>query len=159
RLDAGDPEAAREPLASALEQVQAGLGELRTMSRGIAPPVLADRRLAAAITSLAGQSPLRVQVEVRLPEDHRHGFQQQTAAYFVVSEALANAAKHSDATIVQVQVDETAACTLRVRVTDDGRGGAHPAKGHGLAGLADRLGGSTGGWRSSAPRTAAPRCS
>lgn len=144
RLDAGDPEAAREPLASALEQVQAGLGELRTMSRGIAPPVLADRGLAAAITSLAGQSPLRVQVEVRLPEDHRHGFQQQTAAYFVVSEALANAAKHSDATIVQVQVDETAAGTLRVRVTDDGRGGAHPAKGHGLAGLADRLGGVDG---------------
>jgi signal transduction histidine kinase len=144
RIDAGDPEAAREYLSSALEQVASGLGELRTMSRGIAPPVLADRGLAAAVSSLAGQSPIPVEVQVVLPEGRQHGLPRETAAYYVVSEALANAGKHSGASGVQVRVDVTASGALRVRVSDDGRGGAHPGKGHGLAGLADRLAGVDG---------------
>ena len=144
RIDDGDPDAARADLRSALEQVQSGLGELRTMSRGIAPPVLADRGLAAAIASLAGQSVIPVRVEVTLQPDHRLDLLRETAAYFVVSEALANAGKHSAATSVQVDVDETSSGALRVRVSDDGQGGAHPGKGHGLAGLADRLAGLDG---------------
>lgn len=144
RIDADDPDAAREPLRSALEQVQSGLDELRALSRGIAPPVLADRGLAAAVASLAGQSPLPVQVEVALDPGRRLGAARETAAYFVVSEALANAGKHSGASAVQVHVDETASGALRVRVSDDGRGGAHVGKGHGLAGLVDRLSGVDG---------------
>lgn len=144
RIDAGDAEAAREHLQSALEQVESGLGELRTLSRGIAPPVLADRGLAAAIGSLAGQSPIRVQADVAIPADRRLALARETAAYFVVSEALANAGKHSGASLVQVHVDETASGALRVRVSDDGRGGAHLGKGHGLVGLVDRLQGVDG---------------
>jgi len=144
RIDAGDPEAAREHLQSALDQVESGLGELRTLSRGIAPPILADRGLAAAIGSLAGQSPIRTQIDVAIPADRRLALARETAAYFVVSEALANAGKHSDATLVQVRLDETSAGALRVRVSDDGRGGAHLGKGHGLVGLVDRLKGVDG---------------
>jgi signal transduction histidine kinase len=144
RIDAGDPEAAKDHLASALEQVESGLGELRALSRGIAPPVLADRGLAAAIGSLAGQSPIRVQTEVGIPAERRLGLARETAAYFVVSEALANAGKHSGASLVQVHVDETGAGALRVRVSDNGSGGAHLGKGHGLAGLVDRLRGVDG---------------
>lgn len=144
RIDAGDPDAAKEHLASALEQVESGLGELRALSRGIAPPVLADRGLAAAIGSLAGQSPIRVQADVAIPAERRLGLARETAAYFVVSEALANAGKHSGASLVQVDIDETNAGALRVRVSDNGTGGAHPGKGHGLAGLADRLRGVDG---------------
>lgn len=144
RIDARDAEAAREHLQSALEQVESGLGELRTLSRGIAPPILADRGLAAAIGSLAGQSPIRVQADVAIPADRRLALARETAAYFVVSEALANAGKHSGATLVQVHVDETASGALRVRVSDDGRGGAHLGKGHGLVGLVDRLQGVDG---------------
>lgn len=144
RIDAGDAEAAREHLQSALEQVESGLGELRTLSRGIAPPVLVDRGLAAAVGSLAGQSPIPVQADVTIAADRRLALARETAAYFVVSEALANAGKHSGAALVQVHVDETASGALRVRVSDDGRGGAHIGKGHGLAGLADRLRGVDG---------------
>ncbi|GAB2595273.1 sensor histidine kinase [Pseudactinotalea suaedae] len=144
RIDAGDPEAAREHLQSALDQVESGLGELRTLSRGIAPPVLADRGLAAAIGSLAGQSPIRTQTDVAIPAERRLALARETAAYFVVSEALANAGKHSGATLVQIHVDETSAGTLRVRVSDNGRGGAHLGKGHGLIGLVDRLRGVDG---------------
>src|SRR5262249_50765257 len=102
----------------------------------IAPPILADRGLAAALTTLASRSTipveLTVEVEGRLPAAI------ENALYFVAAEALANIAKHSRA--------ESAHLTLTARdgriylmVTDDGIGGAHIAKGHGIAGLADGL--------------------
>jgi len=114
------------------------LEELRALSRGIAPPVLADRGLAAALAAVAARSPVPVELAVGLPDGQRLGPAVENTAYFVVSEALANVAKHSGADVAQVTVLREGD-RLRVVVTDDGLGGAVLAPGHGLAGLADRL--------------------
>jgi signal transduction histidine kinase len=117
--------------------VRETLEDLRALSRGIAPPVLADRGLAAALAAIAARSPVPVDLAVDLPAERLAPVRENTA-YFVVSEALANVAKHSGATTCRVEV----ACTgdrLRVVVEDDGAGGAVLVAGHGLAGLADRL--------------------
>lgn len=136
RLDR-DPAAARATLDEAAGRAQEALDELRALSRGIAPPVLADRGLAAALAAVAARSPVPVELAVDLPHERLAPAAENTA-YFVVSEALANAAKHSGATTCQVVV-VAAGPALRVSVEDDGRGGAVAAPGHGLAGLADRL--------------------
>jgi signal transduction histidine kinase len=114
------------------------LEELRALSRGIAPPVLADRGLAAALAAVAARSPVPVELSVELPEGQRLAPAVENSAYFLVSEALANIAKHSDATVARVSVVREDG-RLRVEVEDDGQGGAVLAAGHGLAGLADRL--------------------
>jgi signal transduction histidine kinase len=132
-----DPEAARATLQEAAGQARETLEELRALSRGIAPPVLADRGLAAALAALAARSPVPVDLAVDLPSERLAPVTENTA-YFVVSEALANVAKHGDATACRVEI----ACgngRLRVLVEDDGTGGAVLAPGHGLAGLSDRL--------------------
>lgn len=143
RMSAGDHEAAERLVAESIEHAQGSLSELRTLSRGIAPPILVDRGLRAAVVSAAGQSPVPVDVLVELPEGQRLGPARESAAYFVVTEALVNAAKHSGADRVSVRIDQ-AEGVLRVTVADDGTGGAHLGKGHGLAGLADRLAGVDG---------------
>ncbi|GAA1854570.1 sensor histidine kinase [Pseudonocardia alni subsp. carboxydivorans] len=137
RLD-DDPERARPLLHEALEQSREALSELRALSRGIAPPILADRGLGPALRAAAGRCPVPVDLDVGLDDGARLPALVENTAYFVVTEALTNIAKHAGATAVTVTVtvDET---LLRVCVRDDGRGGAHPGKGHGLAGLADRL--------------------
>jgi signal transduction histidine kinase len=99
--------------------------------------VLADRGLAAALAAVAARSPIPVELAVDLPTERLAPVAENTA-YFVVSEALANAAKHSGATTCRVEVG-CAGGVLRVVVEDDGVGGAVLAPGHGLAGLADRL--------------------
>ena len=132
-----DPEAARATLGEAAGLARETLEELRALSRGIAPPVLADRGLAAALAAVAARSPVPVDLAVDLPAERLAPVTENTA-YFVVSEALANVAKHSGATTCRVVVG----CTdgrLVVLVEDDGTGGAVQAPGHGLAGLADRL--------------------
>lgn len=140
RQVAQHPERADEILQAAMAQTQETLAELRQLSRGIAPPVLADRGLEAAIQEAADRSSIPATVYASLGEVPVHVEQ---AAYFVVSEALANANKHSGAStidiVVAVQDD-----MLYLTVTDDGRGGASPAKGHGLAGLRQRLDGVDG---------------
>jgi signal transduction histidine kinase len=132
---ASDPEAAQALLAEAREGTREALEELRSLARGIHPPVLADRGLEAAIRALADRTPIRVDVavdvEVRPPRTV------ESAAYFVVAEALANVGKHSAAQHVDVRVRATAARVL-VDVTDDGTGGANP-NGGGLRGLARRV--------------------
>ena len=133
-----DPDSARATLDEAATQTRETLEELRALSRGIAPPVLADRGLAAALTALAARSPVPVELAVALPADQRLMPVAENTAYFVVSEALANTAKHSEATVARVAVSR-AGDRLRVEVEDDGRGGAVLAPGHGLSGLADRL--------------------
>jgi signal transduction histidine kinase len=133
-----DPEAARTTLGDAAGLARETLEELRALSRGIAPPVLADRGLAAALAALAARSPVPVELDVDGLPPERLAPVTENTAYFVVSEALANAAKHSDASTVRVSVARFAGL-LRVEVEDDGRGGAVLAPGHGLAGLADRL--------------------
>jgi signal transduction histidine kinase len=132
-----DPTAARVTLGEAAGLAREALEELRALSRGIAPPVLADRGLAAALAAVAARSPVPVELAVDLPRERLAPAVENTA-YFVVSEALANVAKHSGATTCQVVV-VAAGPALRVTVEDDGPGGAVVVPGHGLAGLADRL--------------------
>jgi signal transduction histidine kinase len=134
QLDA-DPDAARGTVDEALNQAKEALAELRSLSRGIAPPILTDRGLAAALASLAGRS--TIPVELDLPPDRLSPAVEQ-AAYFTAAESLTNVAKHSGATrcLVAAHREDD---RLVLTVSDDGAGGAHVAKGHGLAGLADRL--------------------
>jgi signal transduction histidine kinase len=137
RLIDRDPDAARTTLGEAAGLARETLEELRALSRGIAPPVLADRGLAAALAALAARSPVPVELAVDLPAERLAPVTENTA-YFVVSEALANVAKHSDARVCRVEVGCDGG-RLRVVVEDDGSGGAVLVPGHGLAGLADRL--------------------
>ncbi len=137
RLD-DNPDKARVLVGEALDQSREALTELRALSRGIAPPILSDRGLAAALAAAAARSPVEVALEIDLPERIRLAEAVETTAYFVVTEALTNVAKHAHATLVTVAVSADSD-RLLVQVRDDGRGGAHLGKGHGLAGLADRL--------------------
>jgi signal transduction histidine kinase len=131
------PQAVREALADAIVQAQDALDELRALSRGIAPPVLADRGLREALSALAARSVVPVELDVG-PLNRRPDAAVETAAYFVIAEALTNVAKHSHASRCAIGLRHGGR-TLRVWVTDDGIGGAAQAKGHGLQGLADRL--------------------
>ncbi|MGH3842705.1 MAG: sensor histidine kinase [Pseudonocardiaceae bacterium] len=152
RLD-DDPQRARPLIDEALEQSREALSELRTLSRGIAPPILADRGLGAALLAAAARCPVPVSLAVTLPGDGRPsdgrpgdgrlGAAVENTAYFVVTEALTNVAKHSGATECVVTVSTDGDLVI-VQVRDNGRGGAHLGKGHGLAGLADRLAGVDG---------------
>jgi signal transduction histidine kinase len=132
---ADDPEGARELVAEARAGLSEALRELRDLARGIHPPILTDRGLPAAIAALADRSPVAIDVEADVPE--RPTAAVETAAYFVVAEALANAAKHAGATSVQVRIDRRGD-VLSIHVEDDGRGGADP-DGHGLRGLRRRV--------------------
>ena len=131
-----DPEAARELVEQAHQEAKAALSELRNLVRGVHPPVLSDRGLDAALSGLAALCPVPVTVEVEL--SRRPPAAVEAIAYFVVSEALANVAKHSHANRASVVVRSDGQ-SLRVLVNDDGQGGARP-DGAGLAGLADRVG-------------------
>ena len=131
-----DPDAADRLLAGAGEELDAALGELRELARGIHPAVLTDRGLDTALETLARRAPVPVELETlageRLPEAV------ELAAYFVVAEALTNVAKYAEASCATVNVDRDNGRVV-VSVTDDGVGGANPANGTGLRGLADRL--------------------
>ena len=137
RLD-DDPERVRPLLAEALAQSREALDELRALSRGIAPPILADRGLGPALAAAAARSPVEVSLDVALAEGSRLPALVENTAYFVVTEALTNVAKHARANLATVTVS-SGADALLVTVCDDGVGGAHQGKGHGIAGLADRL--------------------
>ncbi|MFJ6214342.1 sensor histidine kinase [Streptomyces sp. NPDC092296] len=132
-----DAPAARVLLAEARQASHKALQELRDLVRGIHPPVLAERGLGDAVRALALDSPLPVEVFVDLPD--RPPAPVEAAAYFSVCELLTNAAKHSGADQVWVDILHRAG-SLRITVTDDGRGGADPARGSGLRGIERRLG-------------------
>ncbi|WP_433387961.1 sensor histidine kinase [Micromonospora sp. KLBMP9576] len=138
---ATDPEAAGRTLDEAVTQTRETLAELRALSRGIAPPILVDRGLPSALAALAGRGlipiELRVDPELASPAGRLDPTVESTA-YFVVAEALTNVAKHSRATECRVTVARQDG-RLAVDVEDDGQGGAHLAKGHGLVGIADRV--------------------
>ena len=146
RLD-DDPVQARALLDEALQQSQDALAEIRTLSRGIAPPILAEHGLRAAITALAARGTIPTSVEV---DDVQLSDAAQNAAYFVVAETLANVEKHSRARQASVEVRGVGALAV-INITDDGVGGASLAKGHGLSGLADRLAGVDGTLAVSSP--------
>jgi signal transduction histidine kinase len=138
-LGMAQEKAADETLRELLDAAQTGVGgalaDLRRIARGIHPPAL-DSGLADALASLAATSPIPAQVEVELPERPSPAI--ETMAYFCVAELLANAIKHSSANVIEIKIDMERSGLLRVRVTDDGTGGADPSRGTGLAGLGQR---------------------
>jgi len=136
RLIDTDPAAARALLYEARDTSARALAELRDLVRGIHPPVLADRGLADAIRALALDSPLRARVTGSLPG--RPPAPVESAAYFAVSELLANVAKHSGGGTAEVDLRYSDGA-LRISVSDDGAGGADPSRGTGLSGVAHRL--------------------
>lgn len=145
-----DPTTALPLVEGAVTQTKEALAELRAVSRGIAPPILADRGLPAALAAAAARSPIPTTVDTNLDTGERLPTSIENAAYYVVTEALTNAAKHSGATHCTVTVDR-ADHTVHVTITDNGRGGAHPGKGHGLTGLTDRLAGVDGNLEITSP--------
>src|SRR6516165_11252934 len=124
-------------VAEAREASSKALTELRNLVRGIYPPVLADRGLGEAVRALALDTPLRTETDIVLPG--RLDAPVESACYFAVAEALTNAVKHSGARRAQVRIRHGRGI-LRLEVTDDGCGGADPARGGGLAGIERRLG-------------------
>lgn len=125
-----------ESLEDASKLVKDALAELRELARGIHPAVLSETGLAGAIPALAARSPLRVDVGA-IPKD-RLPAEVEAAAYFFVSEALANAAKHAPDATVSVEAQHVDGA-LTIAVADDGPGGAAPGDGSGLQGLDDRM--------------------
>lgn len=131
-----DPEASRRIIEESHEQAKQVLTEMRDLIRGIHPAVLTDRGLDAAVSAIAGRSPVPVQVDVRLRE--RLPEEVEGTAYFVVVEALTNIARHSGATQASVDIRREGNW-LRIGVSDNGLGGANPELGTGLRGLRDRI--------------------
>jgi signal transduction histidine kinase len=141
-FDDEDKEAIRARVVHAHEEAKAALQELRDLVRGIHPVILEDRGLDAALSGVVARAPIPVSLEVHV--DPRPPAEVESAAYFVVSEALTNVARHSGATNAAVSLVRTGD-VLVVEVRDNGSGGADVTDGTGLAGLDDRaasLGGS-----------------
>jgi len=130
----GDSEV-RELLDAAQTGVGEALADLRRIARGIHPPVL-DNGMADALDSLAASSP--IPVTVRADVARRPSPAIETIAYFCAAELLANAIKHSSANLIEIDIDTARPDVLRLRVSDDGRGGADPSRGTGLDGLRQR---------------------
>jgi signal transduction histidine kinase len=130
-----DPDGAEELLEASREELAQALEELRELARGIHPAVLTDRGLEAALETLAVRASLPVQIE---GPDGELPPPVAAAAYYVVSEALANVTKYAQASSVRVTVRQANGYAV-VEVADDGVGGADPARGSGLSGLADRV--------------------
>jgi signal transduction histidine kinase len=134
QLDPESPQA--QLLGRARDELNASLEELRNIARGIHPAILTDHGLEVALESLATRSPVRVTLDVQLGA--RPPGPVEVAAYYLIAEGLTNVAKYAQATSAGVHVQRMEN-TLIVEVTDDGTGGADPAKGSGLRGLADRV--------------------
>jgi signal transduction histidine kinase len=130
-----DPGAVRELLDSAHRGAKDALAELRSLARGIHPAAL-DNGLADALATLAAGSAVPVDLQVQVPVRPTQAI--ETIGYFCVAELLANAAKHSSATRIEIRVTGRED-VLVLEVSDDGTGGADPARGSGLAGLAQRV--------------------
>jgi signal transduction histidine kinase len=135
------PEPVRRAIADAHDEAILALSELREFIRGLHPAVLNDRGLDAALSGLAARAPLPVRLRVDVSRPASPSV--EAVAYFIVSEALTNVAKHAQATRAEVAVVRDSD-VLRIAVTDDGSGGAVPADsddagaGTGLRGLAQR---------------------
>ncbi|MEU6860381.1 sensor histidine kinase [Glycomyces sp. NPDC046736] len=142
------PEGGAKALEEAHEEAKQVLTDLRDLVRGLHPAVLEDRGLDAALSAVAARSP--VPTRLRVDMDRRVARDIEAVAYFVVSEALTNAAKHSRAKSATVDITISGS-RLLLRVTDDGRGGADPERGTGLQGLADRVRSVEGTFHLSSP--------
>jgi signal transduction histidine kinase len=133
-----DPKAVRALLIEARDNSAKALQELRDLVRGIHPPVLADRGLAEAIRALALDTPLRIHLTTDLDQMIRPSPPIESAAYFGVSELLANVCKHAQASQAWIDIRRHDGM-LKITVTDDGQGGADPNRGTGLQGIERRL--------------------
>ena len=131
------PERAEEHFQRALVELNAAHDELRELARGLHPQILTVQGLAAAVRSLARRAPIPVTV-ITVDDAQRWSPLVESAAYYVVSEALTNVLKYSQASTATIRV-LTRDDRLTVEVADDGRGGAQPANGSGLGGLKDRV--------------------
>lgn len=136
RMVARDPDGAAELLERAQSAAEQALAELRSVARGILPPVLADRGLAGALSGLAADCAVPCRIDVDVPE--RCAVSVEATAYFVVAEALTNIAKHSGAGHAVVTARGRGG-RLLLRVEDDGRGGAEADGGTGLTGIRRRV--------------------
>ena len=145
-----DPAEATALIQDARRQAQDALDELRNLSRGFAPPLLLDRGLFAALESLATRSSIPVTLATELGASANLPDEVARNAYFVASELIANAAKHSTATRITLSVSAVDG-ELVITVTDDGVGGAVEKTGHGLVGLRDRAAGMGGTFAVSSP--------
>ena len=131
-----NPDAAKPILHEARDDLASALQELRELSHGIHPALLTERGLAAALGELPLRTPVPIALELSIGE--RLPVQVEAAAYYVVSEAVANVTKYAHATAVRVRVDRADGRAV-VEVADDGIGGADRSRGSGLRGLADRV--------------------
>jgi signal transduction histidine kinase len=131
------PEESQAPLLAALDELRAGLAELRDLARGLHPAVLSDHGLEHALRALVQRAAVPVELETALP-DERLPMAVEAAAYFAVSEALTNVARYAEASQASVSVAKHDG-HLDVTVDDDGVGGATLGAGSGLEGLRDRL--------------------
>jgi signal transduction histidine kinase len=155
-----DPQKAQTLISEAMGQAKDALEELRALSRGFAPPILLDRGLVAALESAAIRSTIPTRVVSELPDSDGTAVSAlpneiERNAYFVASEAIVNAAKHSGASqvdvLVSLVVPDGDHSWLLIVVSDNGRGGALLLPGHGLAGLDERLRGLGGVLEVSSP--------
>jgi signal transduction histidine kinase len=135
RLDT-DPDGGRALVAEAHEEAKAALKELRDLVRGIHPVILEDRGLDAALSSVVARCPFPV--DLRIDVEPRPAAAVESAAYFVVAEALTNVTRHAGATRARVDIARSRD-RLVLEVHDDGRGGAEAARGTGIRGLQDRV--------------------
>ncbi len=145
------PGPARQAIENAHEEAKRALSELRDFVRGLHPVVLDDRGLDAALSGVTARSPVPVRLRVQMEE--RPSQTTEAIAYFVVSEALANAAKHAKASRIEIVVDQPVPGRLRIAITDDGIGGARVegGGGTGLRGLAQRASSVDGTFRLDSP--------
>jgi signal transduction histidine kinase len=135
-VQAEAPPELKSHLSRIAEQVTDVFNQVREISHGIHPGILAEQGLTLALQALARRSAVPVELDLRA--GRRLPDQVEVAAYYAVSEALANAAKHAHASVVHVELDVPDG-TLRLAIRDDGIGGADPARGTGLTGLRDRI--------------------
>ncbi|HET6190923.1 MAG TPA: epoxide hydrolase N-terminal domain-containing protein [Trebonia sp.] len=136
QVQAAAPPELEEGLARIAERATDVFNQVREISHGIHPAILSESGLTPALKALARRSAVPVELDLRT--GRRLPDQVEVAAYYAVSEALANAAKHARASVVHVELD-TPDAVVRLAIRDDGIGGADPARGSGLTGLRDRI--------------------
>jgi signal transduction histidine kinase len=143
-----DPDAARGLVGDAHRELQRAVAELRNLARGVHPAVLTDRGLDAALSALAARSPMPVRLDVDVPA--RPPASVEATAYFIVAEALTNAARYAQPSAVEARVRRIGD-VLYIEISDNGVGGAHVRPGGGLSGLADRASSVEGSLRVTSP--------